>query len=145
MFWLILGILCLLGIVLGTLLCEETEGVFLGMSLAAAILAIIGFGMSYMYHASDLGVLRAQSHVIAVQQTRVDRLKQYLQLVGTEGKNLPTALLNHDSPVKAIYDQLALAEKELAASETVRAQALVGITQRGLGPNYIFVKWLGKE
>lgn len=94
---------------------------------------------SYTNHADNLGTIKAQYHVIEVQNQRLSSLKASLQEALKNDAKM--ALLNADSPIKAIVDQIAEAEKDLAKAKTVKAEAEVSIAKRKIGL-FKFVTWL---
>lgn len=94
-------------------------------------LSLIPVGGSYTNHANDLGVLEAQYYVVGVQEKRLASLKVSLSEI--TNKTDAKVLLNADSPIASIVDQISEAEKGLADAEVVKANAEVSIAKRKLG------------
>jgi hypothetical protein len=113
--------------------------------LAPIILCSLMLFVSYWIHSNDLSVVRKGQLQIEVQKTRVNNLKNDLtMLIGADAKNILTALLNKDTPVKSIVDQLSIAEKDLATTSLWKNNAELDIEARKAGPFNIIV-WLFGE
>jgi len=124
-------------------------GVIGTIASCAAIVALLGFGVggivSWCNHASDLGTIRAGRYSITVQLERCDRLKQELEKDLPMGVNGQTILLDKDSPYKALIDQLAAAETDLATAKRQVSDARVSVAQRAAGPYGFIVSLMGAE
>jgi hypothetical protein len=86
---------------------------------------------SAYYHYHDLGRVKAQHYAITVQEERIANLKKNLNEITVDVD--AEILLNADSPIKSMVDQLAEAEKSLASSKTTLANAKISIVQREIG------------
>jgi hypothetical protein len=119
-----------------TFIYKDDEGVFGGIGITGLIVIMIVFGGSRLFNSRDLGVIREQSGVIKVYEEKVDRLKEDLKIIIGPNKNkeIPYSLLNADSPIKTITEQLAKSENDLAAAKDKLAQAKVSIASRKAGP-----------
>jgi hypothetical protein len=94
---------------------------------------------SWDVHADDLGTIAAQDHVISVFEQRRTALTATIKTF----KYPEGSLLNADSPVKAIVDQLAEVEKALGDARNAKAKAMVNIEQRRVGPMSAIIDWVG--
>lgn len=100
--------------------------------------------LSYMSHAVDLGTIRAQNEVVKVYEKRIQALKADINELVPEMRST-NVLLNADSPVKAMIDQLAKANEELAAAEATKAVAIRSIARRDAGPFWFVVALAGSD
>jgi hypothetical protein len=109
---------------------------------AIGILLGIAFSMiTYSEHADDLATLRGQHEVIAIYEARRDRLNQTL----AEFEYPKGALLNADSPVRAIAESLSVTENMIADSEKELAKTRIRIEARKLGLFGYIVTWMGDK
>jgi len=99
----------------------------------------------YTHHATNLGTIRQGYSVVKVQQDRLNRLRTDLTLVNDSIKQGNVALVNSDSPIKSLIDQIALAETSVAEANLKIANAEVSIAQRKAGPGYFIVSWFGDK
>lgn len=101
----------------------------MGLVLAAIFMSIF-VCTAWTEQADDVGIVRAQSIVIAVYQAQVDTLKQELR-----SYHYPAGeLLTSDAPIASIVKALTDAQNQLTEAEAVRAHAIVSIEMRRLGP-----------
>lgn len=110
---------------------NEWYGVGLGV---AFLLGIFPGGVPTMIvwaeHAEDLGTISAQQEIIVVYEKQRDDLSKTMA-----GFNYPSgALMNADSPVRSIVEQLASVEGLLAQARQEKAEAIKSIEQRRYGP-----------
>ena len=112
MIWII--IFSILFVILGFAIYFNAEdiGVFAtGVLMTFGFIFIVGLFFSTMNHASDLESIQYHTERIEIQTERVNRLEQTLESFSyPEG-----ALLNKDSPVASIVNQIS--DAELAISE----------------------------
>lgn len=129
---------------------DETNvtDILFGFSLCGWIIStmtlIIIFAV-YCCHANNLGTIRQGYSVVKVQQDRLNRLRNDLTLVNDSIKQGNVALVNSDSPIKSLIDQISLAETSVAESQIKIANAEVSISQRKAGPGYFIVSWFGDK
>jgi len=122
--------------------------VLLGFSIVGWVIStftLIMLLLVYTCHATNLGTVRQGYSVVKVQQDRLKRLRNDLVLVNDSIKQGNVALVNHDSPVKSLIDQIALAETSVAEAQLKIANAEVSISQRKAGPGYFIVSWFGDK
>jgi hypothetical protein len=111
----------------------------LGTILASALLVS---AITAIYsHADNVGTVRAQKYAIAVQQQRIAGLEA--NVVSLKA-GVPGALPNRDAPIKALIDQLAAAQGDLATARMAEAEARIDIERRKAGP-FWFVVWIYGE
>jgi len=115
------------------------------VALAVLLILLIGPITSYFKHADNLGTLRAQKYVIAVYEKRIEELNVVLSKMIPKGRSKNGILLNQDSPVRSIVDNISLANADLAKARREEAQAKITIAQRKAGPFAFIVKWCGEE
>ena len=95
-------------------------------------------------HANDLGQLRVSEQYIANYTLRITSLKEDIKtIVGTDPSPKSATLLNADSPVKSMVDQLAVAESELTIRRDSLLQAQSRIETRKAGPLWFIVSIYG--
>ena len=122
----------------------ESSGIaFIIIPVVIFCIMLICFPFSWYYHTGDLGIVRSRSYAIAVQEERCTRLREFLN-------NIPAikngaVVLNSDTPYKALIEQLASAESDLAQSKKTVADARVSIAQRQVGPYGFIVSVMGRE
>jgi len=119
-------------------------GFSIGGWIISAITLIIIFFV-YCDHAENLGTIRQGYSVVKVQQDRLNRLRSDLTLVNDSIKQGNVALVNSDSPIKSLIDQIALAETSVAEANLKIANAEVSIAQRKAGPGYFIISWFGEK
>jgi peptidoglycan hydrolase CwlO-like protein len=131
-------LICALLIVLDVLMWEE------GFASFCAILGLVvtfGFTIAtYSSHANDLGTLRSYQAVVEVQKNRISDLETRLTKIVPVGHQRVTLLLNADSPIKSLVEQMSIAQRDLSDAEKEIAQAKVNISRRKAGP-FWFVVW----
>jgi hypothetical protein len=130
------------------ILCGAPGAIAWGFHVAAkekdSEYAAAGFGIAFVFgiiggiptvatwssHADDLGTIAAQQEVIVVYERQRDDLNKTMA-----GFNYPSgALMNADSPVRSIVEQLASVEGLLAEARSDGAKAIKSIEQRRHGP-----------
>ena len=114
-------------------------------SLAVLFILLVAPIPSYLKHADNLGTLRAQKYVIAVYEKRIEELNVVLSKMIPEGRSKNAILLNQDSPVKSIVDNISIANADLAKARAEEAKAKITIAQRKAGPFAFVVKWCGED
>uniref|UniRef100_A0A6H2A0K8 LemA family protein n=1 Tax=viral metagenome TaxID=1070528 RepID=A0A6H2A0K8_9ZZZZ len=114
-------------------------------SLAVLFMLLTAPIASYLKHADNLGTLRAQKYVIAVYEKRIEELNVVLSKMIPEGRSKNAVLLNQDSPVKSIVDNISIANADLAKARAEEAKAKITIAQRKAGPFAFVVKWCGED
>lgn len=100
--------------------------------------------VSYVFHANDIGTIREQDKLIKVYQLRVDELEKGINNLTPKGRKVQL-LLNADSPIKSMVDQLSVAISQLAKARAGKAEAIKSIAQREVGPFWFVVKINGKK
>lgn len=110
-----------------------------------SIITLIILLVVYGDHAENLGTIRQGHSVVKVQQDRLNRLRNDLTLVNDSIKQGNVALVNSDSPIKSLIDQIASAETSVAEAQLKIANAEVSISQRKAGPGYFIVSWFGDK
>lgn len=123
-------------------LVKDYEGFIAIFFVVLVVFTISPIG-SYFKHVRDLGTVRAQHHVITIQEDRIKRLNTMLSDLSLPKGSV--ALLNNDSPIKAIVTQLSNAEQELSEAKIVKAEAMINIEQRSIGVFSFIVDNKGAE
>ncbi len=100
------------------------------IGITAAILPGLITMMVWSCHADDIGTIIAQQEVIMVYEKQRDDLNKTM----SSFKYPAGSLLNADSPVRSIVEQLANVEKLLADARAEKAEAIKSIEQRRVGP-----------
>jgi len=106
--------------------------------LFGGVLSIPVF-VTWSGHSDDLGTIIAQQEVVTVYEKQRDDLNKTM-----EGFNYPAgSLMNADSPVRSIVEQLASVEKLLADARAEKAEAIKSIEQRRKGPMSGVISFVG--
>lgn len=92
--------------------------------LSLVIVAAVWWG-----HVDQLSTINNQHLVISVYEKKKDRINDVLKNYDfPEG-----ALLNADSPIASVVEELAKVEEDIAEAEAQRAKAIIAIEARRLG------------
>ncbi len=144
--WAILVCLGLIG--LGVTIAERSKdwdqfSVFapLFVGVIGTLVWVIATPMVYTAQADDVATVRGQQAIVAIYEARRGRLYDTLKAM-----DYPKgALLNADSPVKAIADSIAATETMIAEAQTKQEQARIDIQARKLGLFGFVVSIVGEE
>ena len=124
---------------------DWSDGFFAVISIIGLLAIIILSFISYICHAQDLGVLRAQQNVIDVQTALVDSLEKRLIRIAPVGQQRVQVMLNADSPIKSLVEEISSAQKELTKATVKMAEAKVSIESRKAGPFWFVVSAAGEK
>lgn len=132
---------------LAAVLCafaKEIEAMFGSILFGAVFTAVLSIPAIVIWsgHSEDLSVISTYSEVVKVYQERRDRLTATMDSFNYPSTN-SSILLNADSPIKSIVEQLSKTESELAEAESKIAKAKVSIEARRLGPNSGVIAMVG--
>ena len=140
-----LFVILLLLVLSGAFLEGEVGGFGIVIGGLGTFFLTIAVGGSVMFHADDVGTVRAYSAVIEAQEQRVSELRGVLNDRFDITKTDAQVLLNADSPVKAVVESLAEATKDLAWARRHLANAKVDIERRKAGPFWFVVSIYGEK
>lgn len=143
----IIIILLLFFVVSGAIFEEKLNadgGLFVSLfSMIVLMILTFFFLGSFFNHAEDLGVLNAQKYKISVYEEQREELQTTLESFNFQDKQ--GALLNQDSPIRSIVDEIGRVNKELANAKAELATAKISIEARKRGPFSLVVKWYGEK
>jgi len=111
----------------------------MGMAIVCFVISLVFSLPSWLSHSDDLGTIEAQQHVIQIAKNQTKLLNQRLK----EFEYPKGALLNADSPVKSIVDQLSHWQQKEADAELAIAYAKRNIEQRRVGPMNKVIDFVG--
>ena len=139
--------LYLIILIIAIALCWLTFNADAGQGIGVFIVFIVILApfISYFNHAGDLGTIRAQKSVIHVYEQRVEELSGLLKTIVPEGRQRNPILMNADSPIRGIVDNMSKANEDLAKARVGEAESLVSIAKRKAGPFHFIVKWFGED
>lgn len=122
----------ILGIVLGAISFLKFDmGLFelIAMGFAFALIPILIVSIVWTEYAGDIATIKEQERIISVYEQQRDDIKDTIKMFAFPAG----ALMNADSPVASIVEELANAERYLASARNVKAMAYRSIEQTRLG------------
>lgn len=97
---------------------------------------------SVVGHTDDLGTIRAQATIISVMEQRLVDLRTDMSSLRDSSPG--AQFMNADTPIKALIDQIAQANNDLAIARVTKANAEVSIAKRKAGPMWFVVSMYGE-
>lgn len=93
---------------------------------------------SHLHHTMDIAITQTQEKIISIQSEKVDRLKLSLTIL----KSNDNTLLNADTPLATLIEEIALSEKDLAIAKIELVAAKRRIIARSLSIFKFIVKYI---
>lgn len=122
----------------------EDKAFFGFVSCFLSIIPLAIIIITWVEHAEDLSKIRSQQHVIEVYEERQENLNETLSTFNYPRRE-NDIVLNADSPVASIVEQLSEVETKLAGVRAEVAYAKRSIDARSIGPLGGIVTIMGRE